>query len=153
MPMYSESLTLTGEDDETVLRELSDHAVAADLADPAYVDALLEREEDYPTGLSIPGEDGHLGIAIPHADPDHVNRQAVIVGLPEETATFRSMDDKDEEIEVDVVVLLLVTETEGYSAFLSNLTKLFQDDDFADRVRAKDGDALVEMILDLAADL
>jgi PTS system galactitol-specific IIA component len=150
--MRSETLALTGDDYEAVLRELGDHVVANDWADPEYVDALLEREENYPTGLQIPGENGTLGIAIPHADPDHVHQQAVVVGLPESSATFRSMDDKDEEIAVNAVVLLLVTEKEGYSAFLSNLTKLFQDDAFAERVYAKDGDALVEMILDLAVE-
>jgi len=148
--MKTETVELAGDTDTAVLEELARHALEAGYVEEAYVDALLDRERDYPTGLRIERDPDPYGVAIPHADPDHVREQAVLVGLPESTATFRSMDDADREIEVDVVVLLLVTETEGYSAFLSNLTKLFQDDDFARLVLEKDGPALAALIADRA---
>jgi mannitol/fructose-specific phosphotransferase system IIA component (Ntr-type) len=46
----------------------------------------------------------------------------------------------------------LVTETEGYTTFLSSLTKLFQDDEFVRLARERDGDALLDLITDRCLD-
>ncbi|MFW5956355.1 MAG: PTS sugar transporter subunit IIA [Halorhabdus sp.] len=151
--MHTEQIDLESDTAEAVLEELATYAYEQGYVEEAYVDALLERERDHPTGLRIEREENPFGIAIPHADPDDVREQAILLGLPEETATFRSMDDKDKEIDINVVVLLLVTETDGYSAFLSNLTMLFQDDEFAQMVVEKDADGIVELILERAVDV
>lgn len=151
--MHTEQIDLESDTAEAVLEELATYAYDQGYVEEAYVDALLERERDHPTGLRIEREENPFGIAIPHADPDDVREQAILLGLPEETATFRSMDDKDKEIDINVVVLLLVTETDGYSAFLSNLTMLFQDDEFAQMVVEKDADGIVELILERAVDV
>lgn len=148
--MHTEHLTLTGESHEEALEELGEYVVERGYAAPEYVDALLEREASYPTGLDIPTAD--FGLAIPHADPDYVTEPAIIVGFPADTLSFRSMDDPDESVSVDVVVLLLVTETEGYTTFLSNLTKLFQDEQFVRLARERDGDGLLDLVTDRCLD-
>lgn len=144
--MHTEHLTLAGESNHDALEELAEFVVERGYATPEYVAALLEREQSYPTGLDIPTTD--FGLAIPHADPDHVLEQAIVVGFPDDTVAFRSMDDPEKTVDVDVVVLLLVTETEGYTTFLSNLAKLFQDDEFVRLVRERDGDGLLELVAD-----
>lgn len=146
--MHTESVELDGETYSDVLTEMGTYANEHEWADEEYVDALLAREADYPTGLDVPT--AGFGIAIPHADPDHVSEQAVLLGLPPagSSVSFRSMDDPDQEVEVEVVVLLLVTETEGYSTFLSNLAKLFQADEFADLTKKRDADGLLELIIE-----
>ncbi|WP_311171753.1 PTS sugar transporter subunit IIA [Halobellus ordinarius] len=148
--MHTEHLTLTGASHERALEELGAYVVERGYAESEYVDALLEREASYPTGLDIPTAE--FGLAIPHADPEYVSEQAVIVGFPEDTLTFQSMDDPDKTVDVDVVILLLVTETEGYTTFLSSLTKLFQDDEFVRLARERDGDALLDLITDRCLD-
>ena len=146
--MKIEQLTLESDSYEAVLRELGARALEEGYVEEPYVEALLERERAHPTGLWIEREPEPFGLAIPHADPEYVNEQAIVLGFPSETATFRSMDDRDRDVEVDVVLLLLVTDTEDYSAFLSNLTTLFQDDEFAESVLEQDGDRIVELIVD-----
>lgn len=150
--MQTEHIELESGSAEAVLEEIATYAYEQGYVEEAYVDALLERERDHPTGLRIDRAENPFGVAIPHADPDYVREQAILLGLPEETATFRSMDDKDKHIDINAVVLLLVTETEGYSAFLSNLTTLFQDDEFAQKVVDQDADGIVELILDRAVE-
>lgn len=151
--MQTEHISLESESAEGVLEELATHAQESGYVEEAYVGALLERERNHPTGLRIERETDPFGIAIPHADPDYVREQAIIVGLPESTATFRSMDDKDQEIDVNAVILLLVTESDGYASFLSNLTALFQDDEFARTVLEQDADGIVDLILDRAVNV
>jgi len=144
--MDAERVHVDGETDTAVLEELGTYAHQQSYATESFVDALLERESNYPTGLDISTHG--LGIAIPHADPEHVNDPAVILGLPKTTIPFTSMDDPDVRIDVDVVVLLLVTDTEGYSTFLSNLTNLFQDSEFAEAAHERDAHTLLELIFE-----
>ncbi|RDZ63897.1 PTS galactitol enzyme II A subunit [Haloferax sp. Atlit-12N] len=150
--MRTESLELTGETDEAVLTELGAYAYDQGWADESYADALLAREADYPTGLDIPTMG--FGIAIPHADPDHVTEQAVLLGLPPagESIAFRSMDNPDEHVAAEVVVLLLVTDTDGYSSFLSNLAKLFQAEEFAEMTKRRDADGLLDLVVERCVD-
>lgn len=144
--MHTEAIELTGDTYRDALTELGELAASRDYADDAYTDALLAREEEYPTGLDVPPTE--FAVAIPHADPDHVDEAAVLVGLPVSPISFRRMDDPDEAIAVELVVLLLVTDTDGYATFLGNLTTLFQDEEFARLTRERDGEGLCDLITD-----
>lgn len=146
--MHTEHIDLTTATDREALRTLAAHAQAKGYVDNAYVNALLEREATYPTGLDV--SSAGFGLAIPHADPDHVSEQAVIIGLPASDASvpFISMDNPNHTVDAEVVVLLLVTETERYAEFLSNLVKLFSDRTFGNLVRLRDGEALGELIVE-----
>lgn len=151
--METEYIELVGETAEDVLEELAMYALGHGYVEEPYVNSLLERERVHPTGLRIDREIDPFGIAIPHADPDHVREEAVVLGLPESPVMFHSMDDKDSQIKVDAVVLLLVTDTDGYTAFLSDLTAVFQDDAFATAVLDGDADRMFELILDCTEDI
>lgn len=146
--MYTESIEIAGETYTEALQMMGEYAHEQGWTDEGYVDALLAREADYPTGLDVPTMG--FGIAIPHADPHHVSEQAILLGLPPvgSSVSFRSMDNPEEEIEAEVVVLLLVTETEGYSTFLSNLAELFQAERFADLTTKRDAESLLELIVE-----
>ncbi|PSP82462.1 PTS galactitol enzyme II A subunit [Halobacteriales archaeon QS_1_68_17] len=142
--MHTKYASVTGESAESVLRELGHHAVERGYAEEGYVSAILEREAEFPTGLSIPTES--FGIAIPHADPEHVVEEAVILGLPPAPVGFASMDDPDETVQAEAVLLLLAGDSDGYTAFLSNLVNLFQDPAFVRAVREDDADAVLGLV-------
>lgn len=138
--------SVTGRSAEAVVRELGAYAVERGFADEGYVEAVLDREADFPTGLRIPDES--FGIAIPHADPEHVSHEAVVLGLPPEPVAFRSMDDPERTVDAEAVLLLLVEGSDRYTSFLSNLADLFQDDRFVTTVRAGRADAVLALIED-----
>jgi len=142
--MQTEYASVSGESAEAVLCELGEYAVAHGYAQEGYVQAVLEREAAFPTGLQLPGEG--VGVAIPHADPDHVRRDGVVLGLPEEPVAFASMDDPDRSVDAGAVLLLLATGSDGYTAFLSNLTTLFQEDAFGAAVRERDADTVLDLV-------
>lgn len=144
--MRAETVALTAGTDREALAELAAHARDQGYVEAGYEEALLAREAEFPTGLDVPAAE--FGIAIPHADPDHVTEGAVLLGLPERPVPFRSMDDPEEAVDAEAVVLLLVTEEEGYAAFLSNLANLFREDAFVEAVRAGDGEALLDLVVE-----
>lgn len=112
----------------------------------AYREALLDREGEFPTGIYIPPLD--YGVAIPHADADLVTEQALVVGAPESSVAFANMEDPDDTVDAELVLLLVVKDTDGYSEFLSNLVPLFQEESFYEHVQSGDGDEIVEKISD-----
>jgi len=142
--MRTEYLRVTSESAEGVIRELGKYATEHGYADSAYTEAVLEREAEYPTGLSFP--DASFGVAIPHADPKHINKEAVILGLLEAPVTFESMDNPDQTVDVEAVMLLLAAGSDEYTAFLSSLASLLQDNSFVEAVRDGDPDAAITLI-------
>jgi galactitol PTS system EIIA component len=113
-----------------------------------YRAALLDREEEYPTGLYIPPHD--YAVAIPHADADLALEQALVVGVPDAPVTFHSMEAPEKTVEAELVLLLVVAETDGYSKFLSKLVSLFQEESFYHAVQAGSGDEIVEQVRNAA---
>jgi PTS system galactitol-specific IIA component len=142
--MRTEHIAVSSETAEGVLRELGRHAVERGYATEGYVEALLSREADFPTGLAVPT--APVDVAIPHADPEHVRESAVVLALPETPVPFRDMDDPEGTVEAGVVMLLLADESDGYTAFLSNLANLFQNPGFADAVRADDHERILALV-------
>lgn len=142
--MRTEHVRVTSKSAEGTIKELGERAAERGYADSAYVEAVLEREAEYPTGLSVPDTD--FGIAIPHADPEHVNREAVILGFPESSVAFGSMDDPGRTVDAEAVLLLLAAGSDEYTAFLSSLASLLQDDSFTAAIRGADPDAALTLV-------
>ncbi len=97
-----------------------------------YLNALVNREENYPTGLVVRND---FNVAIPHADVEHVNEEALVVVKTNRKVTFRKMDEPNVEIPVDVVFLLVIKEPKGYVKFLATLTELFTKEEFIETIR------------------
>jgi PTS system galactitol-specific IIA component len=127
-----------------VLTQLGEYAIDRGFATEGYVDALLDREASFPTGLEIPT--ASFDIAIPHADPEYVLEPALVLALPPEPVPFHDMNDPDDTVEVKAVLLLVAGEDDRYATFLSNLANLFQEPDFAAAVEGRDADRVLSLV-------
>jgi len=104
---------------------------------------VWKREVTFPTGLPTQP----LAVAIPHADPDHVNRSAVCVGVLKAPVRFAQMGtDGDTVLEVRIIFLLAIKEKEKQVDMIQQLITLIQSPSLLERLpMAKD--ALEAMIL------
>lgn len=91
----------------------------------SFLDAVLEREKVYPTGLKLK----EFGIAIPHTDVEHVNQPGIGVAVLNNPVTFQLMGDPEASVDVEVVFLLAVKEPNQQLALLERLMDMFQDDE------------------------
>lgn len=89
----------------------------------SYIDAVLEREAKLPTGLDING----FSVAIPHTDPEHVNRAAFAVGVLKNPVRFHCMAAPEEETQVRLVFLLAIKDPDKQVELLQKLMAVFQD--------------------------
>jgi PTS system galactitol-specific IIA component len=88
----------------------------------SWIRAALEREKTFATGLPT----AQIGVAIPHADVEHVQEQAIAVGVLEEPVEFGEMGNPDSTVPVRIVCALAVTQSERLVTLLQRLVDMFQ---------------------------
>lgn len=131
-------------DADEVLELLGERLQALGAVRPGFVEAVLDREHNMPTGLELAGEHN---VAIPHADPHHVVRPCMAVATTAQPVVFHNMGDPDAEVPVRVVFLLALTDPNGHIEVLSRIAGVLESPDAIDRlVDAKGRDELLEAI-------
>jgi PTS system galactitol-specific IIA component len=84
---------------------------------------VWKREETFPTGLPTQP----LAVAIPHADPDHVEQSGVCVGVLKSPVRFAQMGtDGSTVLEVRIIFLLAIKEKEKQVEMIQQLVTLIQ---------------------------
>jgi PTS system galactitol-specific IIA component len=86
-----------------------------------------------PTGLPTTP----VGVAVPHADPDHVRTPAVAVGRAVTPIAFAEMASPERTVEVRLVFLLALS-SKQQAAMLSALVTAFQREGFLGSMLAAD---------------
>lgn len=123
-----EDLVLLGVEGETrdeVLYNIAKVLMDKGVAKGTFYEALLQRENEYPTGLPI----GEINIAIPHTYPEHINEVAITIAVPKKPVVFRNMGDKDEEILISVILCLTMRKMDDNVKLLPALMGFFADED------------------------
>ncbi len=69
-----------------------------------YIQAIQEREKEYPTGLpSTPP-----GIAIPHANYEMVNKTTLAIATLKDPVLFHNMEDNNEQLPIQIVIMMAI---------------------------------------------
>ncbi|MDO5145627.1 MAG: PTS sugar transporter subunit IIA [Eubacteriales bacterium] len=90
-----------------------------------YVQALKDRERSFPTGIQLP----EIGIAIPHTDPEHVNKSAISIATLENPVRYFHMGTSPgdgAEVQVKLIIMLAIAGT-GHLDILQKAIQLIQD--------------------------
>lgn len=90
---------------------------------PEFAEDVWNRELIYPTGL--PTEP--LAVAIPHADPDHIYKSSVCIGILKTPVQFGQMGtDGSTKLDAHLIFLLALKEREKQVEMISQLIQLIQ---------------------------
>lgn len=108
-----------------------------------YLEAVLKREKEYPTGLPLL----KTGVAIPHAGSEHVLKPAVAVSILKNPVVFNMMGSPDIKINVDIVLMLAISDPQKQLSMLQCLMNIFQDEQAMDALRyAESKEAIVSLL-------
>jgi|SRR5690606_11739948 len=113
------------------ISKMADCLIQEGYAIPAYKEALLKRELEFPTGLQVPAG----GIAIPHADSKFVLHEAVALAILAEPVPFQCMDDHEKTVEVDIIMMLAIKHPEKQLATLQEVISMIQDASLLEKLR------------------
>ncbi len=115
---------------EELLSKLSNLLKKEGIVKSGYYKALLEREEEFPTGLN--GQ--HINFALSHTDPEYVEEPAVFFTTLEESVIFFNMEEPEEALEVDIIFLLAVKDSSDQVSLLKNLVDIMQEEEVVEKL-------------------
>lgn len=118
-------LNIPGNSRDEALKYIADLFMEKGIAKPTFYEALLQRENEYPTGLPI----GEINFAIPHTYPEHINRIAVCVATLQNTVIFKNMGNPEEDVPVRVIVCLALKKMDDNIKMLPTMMDFFADEE------------------------
>jgi PTS system galactitol-specific IIA component len=126
-PMISEKLLLMEpvlkiKSAEGVIKVLCKRLEELNYIDPSYVNQVIQREKKFPTGLpTVP-----YCTAIPHGDSIGVKHTGVAVAVLQNPVPFQAMDAPDKTLDVRLVFLMAVANSNNQVAMLQWVGEIVQ---------------------------
>lgn len=110
----------------------------------SFLEAVLEREKSYATGLPLE----NMGVAIPHTDPEHVNNPAIAVAVLNNPVEFHMMGSDQVPVDVDIVFMLAITDPKDQITLLERLMGLFQNKELMSKLKNADTQNKVKELIE-----
>lgn len=97
-----------GGNSKEVFQDISEQLQAKGLVKKDFLESLLEREENYPTGIDLSVINNQLpNIAIPHTESEFVNTCRIVPIKLTNSVVFKNMIQPDKELNVSFLFMLL----------------------------------------------
>ena len=106
-----------------VLAEMAELLRKNGFVKDTYGEALIKREEEYPTGL----ETGEINVAIPHVDVKHVNEAAIAVGILKNPIDFNKMEEPENSTAVRIIIMLALDSPHGNIDMLGKIIEMIKN--------------------------
>jgi PTS system galactitol-specific IIA component len=116
---------------EEIIRKLGGLLYNNGYVKESYTNAALEREKVFPTGLQT----ASLGFAIPHTDAVHVIRSTVAVATLTRPVLFKAMDNPDLDIQVNVVLMLAISDPKMVVDTLTKVISILEDQEAIAKIK------------------
>jgi PTS system galactitol-specific IIA component len=123
-------VSMQAENAADAIAQLGVRLQTEDRVKDSWIQATIERERTFPTGLPTP----EIGVAIPHADVEHVLQQAIAIGVLEKPVEFGEMGSPDSTVPVRIVCALAVVHSESLVTLLQQLVEIFQNQDVLSQI-------------------
>jgi len=136
-------LDLEAKTSKEVLTLMSKHLNEKRLIKDSYLEAVVSREKEFPTGLPTKG----ISVAIPHTDAEHVKQKTISLAILKDPVEFGVMGDPHQTTPVKLVFMLAMDEADAQLNLLQNLMKVFQDEEMLQfLVSEKDKSKIVNVL-------
>lgn len=107
---------------EEVFKEVGEYLLSKDLVTNEFVEAIIERESNHPTGLDLaPVADNLLNVAIPHTEAEYCKTKAVVFVELNKELVFQNMISPDDELKVSYLFFIINDEKTNQTNVLSGL--------------------------------
>lgn len=139
------AVSLSGENDKEILGQIADVMFQEGYVNEGFHNAIIRREENFPTGLPT----GEINVAIPHTDPEYVNRPAVCLGILDSPVKFNVMGMENETVLVSVLFMLAIKKKEDQLGLLQKLIATCQDQEMLKVIQSGDKKKIDEVLGEL----
>lgn len=125
-----------------VFEQLGGALIERGYSKDTYVDALKEREAQFPTGLDIQG----FGVAIPHTDAGYVMKETEGIATLKHPVKFIQMGSDDTPVMIKVVFMLAIEDPKTHIKKLQQILRIIQDKAVLERIYEADSN---EEVIDI----
>lgn len=115
---------LEAKDAKDALRQLGAMFLRQGFVKDSYIDAVVEREKLYPTGLNLKD----ISIAMPHTDKSHVYRPGIAIGLLKEPVKFMHMGSTGDEVNAKLIFMMSIDDPEEQIDSIKKVMRLFMNE-------------------------
>lgn len=112
------------EDAQDAIRKVGQHLLEKGFVKDTYVDAVAQREVEYPTGLQLKD----MAVAMPHTAGVHVNTPAVCVAKLAKPVTFSHMGDPDTKVQAEILFMMAIKDPNAQLETLQKVMGVFTND-------------------------
>ncbi|MEA4813199.1 MAG: PTS sugar transporter subunit IIA [Anaerolineaceae bacterium] len=116
---------------EDAIRQLGSIMFQKGYVKESYVDAVIAREKNFPTGL--PTEE--VKVAIPHTDTEHTLKPAIGVAVLKKPVQFFELATTDVPVQAEIIFLLSIVQPSEQVKWLQRLVTLFQRSGFLTQIK------------------
>lgn len=117
-------VNLDARDAQEAIEKMAEALRQVGAVDVGFAEDVWSREQTFPTGLPTQP----LAVAIPHADPDHVNHSAVGIAILNSPVRFAQMGtDGSLLLDVRLVFMLAIKEREKQVEMIQQLMAVIQN--------------------------
>lgn len=128
---------------EEIFKEIGQKLIEENIVKENYVEAILEREEEFPTGLPL-----SVGVAIPHTDGIHVNEDKLIFITLKNPVEFCEMGgDPEDIIQVNCIIMIIMADGKSHLSILQNIIAGVQDETFINKLMQEKDKAKMEALI------
>ena len=139
-------IKLDASDRWQVIREMAERVLSKGLITREFIDDVIEREQEFPTGLEF-----EIPIAIPHIGVG-CNRSFLSLATLKTPVDFESMDGSEKILPVEIVILFGITNQDDQVDLLKKFIFAFQEVENLKKVRAAGEPAEIIAMLDILLD-
>lgn len=122
--------------DSEVLEYLAKQLFERGYVQESYVQAIQDREKEYPTGLPSTAP----GIAIPHANFEMVNKTTLAIATLAHPVDFHNMEENEATLPIQIVIMMAIGEPHGQVEMLQKIVGIIQADDLRNQMVAAETD-------------
>lgn len=142
-------LDIEGDTKEEVLKIIADQLVRKGLVKESFVPAVIQRENEFATGLPTNG----VSVAIPHTDREHVKGKAMSIAVLKKPVDFGVMGDDHQTVPVKIVFMLVMDEADSQLSLLQKLTQIFQKKEILEKIVRARNKTLIKKVMRKELDL
>lgn len=107
---------------EEVFKEVGQYLLEKNLITINFIDAIISREDNYPTGIDLSVVEENLAnVAIPHTDMKYCKTEAIVFVKLEQSISFQNMIRPEECLDVWYLFFILNNEKPRNRNILSEL--------------------------------
>lgn len=126
--LFSEDLIFIGQelrDRAELFKWFNGCMIDQGFVNESYYESILKREQQFPTGIQTPT----VGVAIPHADPDNLNKPFIAVVRPKRGIEFEPMGIAEGNIQAELIFMLGVLKNGDQVIALQKLMNLLTNNE------------------------